>query len=83
MERTRSKTEVRGKRVRGVTRAVRVGQGDCLLSCCEGDSKPAHAKPAYAAPKISPRACRPPARVAIPPVRTTETTCPVSALIRS
>src|SRR6266851_771559 len=57
---TRSKTEVRGKRVRGVTRVVRAGQGACLLGRCEGDSKPAHAKPAYAAPKISPRACRPP-----------------------
>src|SRR6266851_960719 len=50
---TRSKNEVRGKRVRGVTRVVRAGQGACLLGRCEGDSKSAHAKPAYAAPKIS------------------------------
>ena len=57
---TRSKTEVQGKRVRGVTRVVRADQGACLHGRCEGDSKPAHAKPAYAAAKISPRACRPP-----------------------
>src|SRR5712664_1979103 len=56
---TRSKTEVQGKRVRGVTRVVRAGQGARLHGRCEGDSKPAHAKPAYAAAKISPRACRP------------------------
>ena len=44
---TRSKTEVQGKRVREVTQVVRAGQGACLLGRCEGDSKPAHAKPAY------------------------------------
>jgi len=36
-------------------------EGARLLGCCEGDSKPAHAKPADAAPKISLRGCRPPA----------------------
>jgi hypothetical protein len=50
MGKTRSKTEVRGKRVRGKARVVRVGQGACVGGCCEGDSKPAHARPAYAAP---------------------------------
>jgi hypothetical protein len=59
IEKTRSKTEVRGKRVRGMAPVVRSGQSPCLPGCCEGDSKPPHAKPAYAAPKISPRACRP------------------------
>ena len=47
---TRSKTEVRGKQVRGMAGVVRAGQGACLLSRCERDSKPAHATPAYAAP---------------------------------
>src|SRR5713101_4654817 len=54
---TRSKSEVRGKRVRGMAGVVRAGQGACVVGCCEGDSKPAHAKPAYAAPKSSARAC--------------------------
>ena len=59
---TRSKSEVRGKRVRGMAGVVRAGQGACVVGCCEGDSKPAHARPAYAARKFSARACRPPPR---------------------
>ena len=51
---------MQGKRVRGVTRVVRAGQGACLHGRCEGDSKLAHAKPAYAAAKFSLRARRPP-----------------------
>ena len=51
---TRSKTEVRGRRVRGMARVVRAGQGAYLLGRCERESKSAHAKPAYAPPKISP-----------------------------
>src|SRR6266403_5860215 len=47
---TRSKTGVRGKRVRGMAGVVRAGQGACVVGCCEGDSKPAHARAAYAAP---------------------------------
>jgi hypothetical protein len=43
MLKTRIKTEVRGKRVRGMAGVVRVGQGACVVGCCEGDSKPAHA----------------------------------------
>ena len=62
MGKTRGKAGVRCKRVKGVIRVV-LGQGACLLGRCEGDSKPAHARPAYAAPKISPRACRLPAAV--------------------
>jgi hypothetical protein len=58
---TRSKSEVPGKRVRGMARVVQAGQGACVVGCCEGDSKPAHARPAYAARKYSARACRPPA----------------------
>ncbi len=58
IRKTWSKTEVRGKRVREMAGVVRAGQGACLHGRREGDSKPAHAKPAYAAPKISPRACR-------------------------
>src|SRR6266446_7194282 len=58
---TRSKSEARGKRVRGMAGVVRAGQGACVVGCCEGDSKPSHAKPAYAGPKFSARACRPPA----------------------
>src|SRR5712664_13433 len=57
---TRSKTGVRGKRVRGMAGVVRAGQGACVVGCCEGDSKPAHARPAYAARKFSARAGRPP-----------------------
>src|SRR5258708_25789264 len=38
---------------------VRVGQGASVVGCCEGDSKPAHARPAYAARKFSARACQP------------------------
>jgi len=44
---TRSKTEVRGKRVRRVTRVVPAGRAGCLLGRCERDSEHAHAKPAY------------------------------------
>ena len=43
MGKPRSKTEVRGRRVRGVRRVV-LGQGACFLGRSEGDSKPAHAK---------------------------------------
>src|SRR6266478_6654537 len=53
MGRARSKTEVDGKRVRGVTRVVRAGQGARLRGRCEGDSKPAHAKPGLPRPTIS------------------------------
>src|SRR6266478_658993 len=49
-----------GQASQGVPRVVRAGQGACLHGRREGDSKPAHAKPAYAAAKIPPRACRPP-----------------------
>jgi hypothetical protein len=41
---TRGKTSFWANGVRGVTRVVRAGQGACLLGCCAGDSKPAHAK---------------------------------------
>jgi hypothetical protein len=61
--RARAKNQGAGQasegRVKGVTRVLRVGQGACVLGRCEGDSKPAHAKPAYAAPKFSPRGCWP------------------------
>src|SRR5258708_34731817 len=50
---TQSKSEVRGKRVRGMAGVVQAGQGACVVGCCEGDSKPAHARPAYAALKFS------------------------------
>src|SRR5712664_3482783 len=36
---TRSKSEVRGKRVRGMAGVVRAGQGVCVVGCCEGGSK--------------------------------------------
>src|SRR5260370_41808235 len=36
----RSKTEVRGKRVRGMAGVVRAGQGACVVGCCKGDSNP-------------------------------------------
>ena len=42
---------MRGTRVRGVERVVRAGQGACVVGLPRSDSKPAHARPAYATPK--------------------------------
>ena len=60
MGKIQSKTEVRGKRVRGMARIARAGQGACVVSCCEGDSKPAHAKTCVCGTQFSAPACRPP-----------------------
>ncbi len=53
---TRSKIEVRGTRVRGVTRVFELVSALAYLVSAKVTLNPHRQKPAYAAPKFSPRA---------------------------